>query len=219
METNLVILEKKAIDAALKNDWVKALELNEQILKKNSSDLNAQIRLGKAQIQTKDFQKAIKTFKKVLEVDPINQIATKNLAVAKEGKPTKTAIQPKKLIKEPGTTTETQIMTTKKSGLDVGLSLKLNVKKNSVDVILADKIIGTIEDKDVIKSLNKAKQEKISFEVSVIKQKENKVRLLISAQSPIFKAEKQDIKPYFKKGTIEEEEPELEYSMEVVEEE
>jgi len=219
METNLVTLEKKAIDAALKNDWGKALELNTQILKKNPKDINAKIRLGKAQIQTKNFKDAVKTFKGVLDIDPINQIALKNLQVAKEGKPSKTAIQTKKLIKEPGTTAETIVFTKKKLVLEVGQSLVLNIKKTEVTVAKDTSVIGNIEDKDVIKSLNKAKANKSHVEASLIKQRENKVTILLSASEPIFKADKQDIKPYFKKGTIEEEEPELEFSMDTVEEE
>lgn len=219
METNLVTLEKKAIDAALKNDWTKALNLNAQIIKKNPNDISAKIRLGKAQIQTKKFQDAVKTFKNVLSIDPINTIAQKNLQIAKEGKVTKTAIAPKKLIKEPGTTAETSIMLRRKINVEIGLALKVIIKKTSVDVYRDETLLGTIEDKDIIKSLNKAKTDKVKLELSVIKVKENKVTILINSDSPIFKADKQDIKPYFKKGTIEEEEPELEFSTEVIEEE
>lgn len=219
METNLVTLEKKAIDAALKNDWTKALDLNAQIIKKNPNDISAKIRLGKAQIQTKKFQDAVKTFKNVLSIDPINTIAQKNLQIAKEGKVTKTAIAPKKLIKEPGTTAETSIMLRRKINVEIGLALKVIIKKTSVDVYRDETLLGTIEDKDIIKSLNKAKTDKVKLELSVIKVKENKVTILINSDSPIFKADKQDIKPYFKKGTIEEEEPELEFSTEVIEEE
>lgn len=219
METNLVILEKKAIDAALKSNWTLALDLNTQIIKKNPSDINAKIRLGKAQIQTKKFQDAVKTFKSVLNVDPINQIALKNLQIAKEGKVSKTAIQPKKLIKEPGTTTETPIFLKRKINVEIGQILTLNIKKASTEVYRDDTLLGIIEDKDVSKSLYKAKTDKIKLEVSALKIKDNKITILINADAPIFKADKQDIKPYFKKGTIEEDEPELEFSTEIVEEE
>jgi len=210
METNISILEKKAIDAALKGDWTKALELNTQILKRKSNDISAKIRLGKAQIQTKNFKDAIKTFKSVLEIDPVNQIAAKNLKIAKEGKISKGGLQTKKLIKEPGTTTEAQIVLKKATSLETGDILNLHILKGSVGVLKDKKEIGSIEDKDIIKSLNKAKSEKASLEASFIKEKNGKATILLSSSISVFKSDRQDIKPYFKKGTIEEEEPELE---------
>lgn len=219
METNLAILEKKAIDAALKNEWEKALELNTQILKKKPNDINTKIRLGKAQIQTKNFKEAAKTFKSVLEVDPINQIALKNLQIAKEGKVSKNKLQSKKLIKEPGTTTETQIINKRKSlNLEAGDILELHILKGTVSVLKDKKEIGLIEDKDVVKALNKAKGEKAKLEASFIKQKNERMTILLSSSISVFKSERQDIKPYFKKGTIEDEEPELELGMEITEE-
>ena len=166
METNLVILEKKAIDAALKNDWTKALEYNTLILKKNPKDISAQIRLGKAQIHNKEFQDAVKTFKKVLSVDPINQIALKNLQIAKDGKILTTTIHPKKLIKEPGTTTETVIFANRRLHLEVGQILELNIKKAQVDILKEKSLVGTIEDKDIVKSLNQAKTQEINTKLS-----------------------------------------------------
>lgn len=211
METNLAILEKKAINAALKNEWAIALELNTQIIKKRPNDLNAKIRLGKAQLNTKDFKNAVKTFKEVLKVDPINTIANKNLKIAQEERVEGNNIHTKKLIKEPGKCTEAQIYTKKKIDLTAGELLDLKVKKTSVDVLKDKKVIGTLEDKDLVRSLNKAKTEKAQLETHFIKEKQEKIIILILSTIPVFKSEKQDIKPYFKKGTIETEEPELEF--------
>lgn len=216
MELNLAMLEKKAIGYALKNDWENALDINEQILSKKPSDLNALIRLGKAQLQTKEFKNAVKTFKKVLEIDPVNTIAIKNLAIAKEGKIQVTNLSAKTLVKEPGTTIEAQIQMSRKNlKITIGESLTLVIKKKSIDVINEHKLLlGTIEEKDIVKGLNEAKEEKARLEANLIKEKEGKATILIACSLPVFKAERQDIKPYFKKGTIEEEEPELELSME-----
>ena len=216
MELNLAMLEKKAIGYALKNDWENALEINKQILAKKPNDLNACIRLGKAQLQTKEFKSAVKTFKKVLEIDPVNTIAIKNLAIAKEGKVQVTNLSAKTLVKEPGTTVETHVQMSRKNlKITIGESLTLSIKKKSVDVINEhDLLLGTIEEKDIVKGLNEAKEEKARIEASLIKEKEGKATILIACSLPVFKAERQDIKPYFKKGTIEEEEPELELSME-----
>ncbi|GIW69706.1 MAG: hypothetical protein KatS3mg101_0453 [Patescibacteria group bacterium] len=71
MQLSLAILSKKAIEAALAHDWQKAIELNTQILEKYPNNLETKIRLGRALIQVKQFEKAKKIFKEVLAVDPI----------------------------------------------------------------------------------------------------------------------------------------------------
>jgi tetratricopeptide (TPR) repeat protein len=215
METNIAILEKKAIDAALKNDWDKALELNTIIVSKRPLDISAWIRLGKSQLQTKHFKEAVKTFKKVLEIDPVNNIAKKNLAIAKDGKVLHSALTTKKLIKEPGTTTETQIVPNRKNlSISAGELFELNIKKKSVDITRGKTLLGTLEDKDLLKSLNTAKENHAEIEASFIKEKNGKMTILLTSSLPVFKSDRQDVKPYFKKGSLDEEEPELELSIE-----
>lgn len=108
MQNNHVALPKQAVDAALKSDWKRAIELNLLILEKFPNDLDTKARLGKAYLQTKGFNKAKKLFKDILDKDPINPIAKKNYELAKE-KTTGTAkveANSRALIKEPGISTE-----------------------------------------------------------------------------------------------------------------
>ncbi len=77
-------LAQKAIAAALKASWKDAVNLNKQILKKDSKDVDALNRLARAFSEVGEIIKAKKTAKKVINIDPHNTIATKALAKWKE---------------------------------------------------------------------------------------------------------------------------------------
>lgn len=210
MENNLLNIEKKAIDAALNNNWEDALKFNKLILKNTPNNIGAKIRLGKALIQTKNFKEAIDTFNEVLKVDPINKIALKNLNVAKEKKVSLTNLKADKLIIEPGTTTELALKVNKKIPFEVGEILDISIEENNkVALVYKDKPFIFIDNIEVSKVINKAIKESINIEISVIKIKEGSITVLLTSDTPIFKSEKQTIKPYTKKGIIEIEEPEL----------
>lgn len=72
-------LTQAAISAALCANWQQAVRLNEQILKFNKDNTEALNRLAKAQYSIGEHKKAEKIYKKVLEIDPYNIIAAKNL--------------------------------------------------------------------------------------------------------------------------------------------
>lgn len=222
MRTGIATLQKEAVDSALKNNWEKAIKLNLQLLERFPNDLDARIRLGRAFIQTKNFSEAEKIFKEVLKSDPINKIAKKNLEIAKSKKTEKSngnGLSAKHLIKEPGVTVEIRfkLINTKFkiSELVSGDKLTLKIKKMSTAVYFEKYFLGEITERIIVKDLNIAKSKKIKLDASFIKSRGDFIAILIKASSAVFKAEKQDIKPYFKKGTIEGEEPELE--MEIVE--
>lgn len=214
METNLNILEKKAIDAAIKNNWESALKLNLLILEKNPDNLNAKIRLGKAQIQNMQFKEAINTFNEVLKKDPINQIAIKNLNTAKMGKISQNIIQPNKLIIEPGTTTEFLIEYNSNIPFEIGQSLDIELNKDQLNLFFNKSLFTNITNIELFKIISNAIKSNIIIECSVLKIKGNKITILFSSDKPIFKADKQSVKPYFKKGTIDDEELEIEYGTE-----
>ena len=213
MPSNGANLQKLAIDAALKGDWEAAVELNEKFLKKNPDDIGTKIRLGRAYIQTKQFSPAKRIFTEVLSRDPVNKIALKNLQIAKNKKLDRSLngnLSPKTLIKEPGMATEAKIKTSesKVAKLTTGDPLFIKIKKASADIFNKNTLLGTIEDPKIVKDLNSAKSQKEKINASFIKGRgELAVILLTATEIPVFKSEKQDVKPYIKKGTIEE--PEL----------
>ena len=226
MHSSLAILSKRAIDAALKAQWVEAVELNTQILEKNPDNLDAKIRLGRALIQTRKFDKAKKIFKDVLKVDPINSVALKNYDLAKRCKAEvkgQVQIDTRSLLKEPGTTSEATFEITAK-GMTAkdfisGENIFLKVKKKSLRVQKqkdSKKVtVGFIDNKDIVQKMNIALERNGRIYAGFLKGIDKRITILIKSSIPVFRAEKQDIRPYFKKGSFEE--PEIEVEEEIVE--
>jgi tetratricopeptide (TPR) repeat protein len=219
MQPNVAALAKKAIEAALKSDWNKSIQLNLEILEKNPGDKDAKLRLGRAYIQTKKFSKARKIFSEILKVDPINQIAQKNLKLAQEEHATPTSsngtLDARALIKEPGTSIEATAKITSKNflpeDLNPGEELSLKVKKTGIELKAkgsSGKSMGTITDAEIISRAYVACQKNAKLHASVIKSSQDKIIVLLKCSIPTFKSQRQDVKPYVKKGTIAE--PKLE---------
>lgn len=74
-----------AIDAALKNDWDRAIELNSVIIKDAPNDLEALNRLAQAYLQIGKIENAKNTYRQVIKADPYNLIAKKNLKRISDG--------------------------------------------------------------------------------------------------------------------------------------
>jgi len=68
-----------AIKAALSGNWPEAINLNLAILKKNSHDLEALLRLAKAYEESGQIKISIKQYRKVLKIDKFNPISKRNL--------------------------------------------------------------------------------------------------------------------------------------------
>lgn len=105
-------IHKQAINAAITCNWQTAIDLNQKILEvepKNTEVLN---RLAKAHFETGSYSQAKKIYTQVLEIDPYNTIAEKNLKKAaslkKDGLVTGSGsmtLSPSMFLEEPGVTT------------------------------------------------------------------------------------------------------------------
>lgn len=87
-------LETKAIEAALSCNWDSAEEINKKIIKEDPLNIPCLNRLGRASIELEKFTQAKKIYQSVLEIDPYNPIAQKNLKkllTIKKGKTEKPA--------------------------------------------------------------------------------------------------------------------------------
>lgn len=78
MEINQ-LLEQKAIDAAVNSDWKKAVKINKEMLVNTKDDVDANLRLGYAYLQSNKLRLAKKTFLSVLKLQPKNNIAEEHL--------------------------------------------------------------------------------------------------------------------------------------------
>ena len=70
---------ESAIQAALAGNWDDAIHMNLALVRRDSDDINALNRLSYAYIQKGQIPQAKRWLKQVLELDPYNQIAVKNL--------------------------------------------------------------------------------------------------------------------------------------------
>jgi tetratricopeptide (TPR) repeat protein len=73
------LLDRQAINMAIEGNWIEAVLINSAIIEKFPEDIDALNRLGKAYLETGDFQKAREAYGRAMEIDPYNIIAEKNL--------------------------------------------------------------------------------------------------------------------------------------------
>jgi hypothetical protein len=70
---------EQAIQLALESKWEEAATLNRSIVQAAPADVDAWNRLGKALLELGRFREAFETYAHSLELDPVNQIARRNL--------------------------------------------------------------------------------------------------------------------------------------------
>lgn len=220
MSLSLAVLTKKAIEASLKQKWQEAIELNSSILKVYPNNIDAKIRLGRCYIQIKEFSKAKKIFKEVLEKDPINTLALKNLKLANNQKSDCNGnggkLSTKSLLKEPGTTCETCFEITakgiKEEDFTSGEILPFKARKKYIEIQKTKKgkkiPLGKIEGDYIVKRVSCALDKGGKIKITFTKWKEKEMIVLIKTSIPVFKPDKVDIRPYLRKGAIDE--PEIE---------
>jgi len=229
MSLSLAVLTKKAIEASIKQKWDEATTLNSDILKIYPNNIDAKIRLGRCYLQTKEFAKAKKIFKEVLEKDPINSLALKNLELAKNQKSeyngNSANLSTKSLLKEPGTTCEATVEIKskgiKQEDFISGEDLPLKSKKKEIEVYKNKKgkkiLIGTIENDYIVQRVACALERGATVKITFTRWKEKEIMVLIKTSVPVFKPDKVEIRPYLRKGTIEEPEMEIEVEEEETE--
>lgn len=221
MQVNLNSLHRKAIDCALKSNWKEAVEANQQVLEKAPGNLEAKNRLGRAYIQLREFTKARKMFKEILDVDPVNTIARKNFELAAKGKREKTNshVSSQSLIMESGTTYELEQSITAKgiSAKDFTPGEEIEVKTNKKCAKFYKKMprkgeVLIFETKLplVTQRLNAAKKENAVVSAMFVRGADTNVTLLLKSSVPVFPGQKQGVRPYLKKGSLDEEESEIE---------
>lgn len=152
-------LEVSAIDAALKNDWDKAIELNKKILEIDPNNIEALLRLGFSYIQKGEFKEAKKAYKKVLEIQPNHPIAKEklsqvNVLIEKKEKAKKAnnlKLDPNLFADVPGKTRSTPLVNLGQkhvlARLNIGEKIELKIRKRRVEARTLDgEYIGALPD-------------------------------------------------------------------------
>jgi tetratricopeptide (TPR) repeat protein len=138
-------LHKQAIDAAISCNWQNAISINERILLTEPENTEVLNRLAKALFETGSYSSAKKIYTKVLELDPYNTIAEKNLkkvtSLKKDGVNTASqsmSLSPSMFLEEPGVTTLVSLVKVaepqKLLKLSPGTVVNLVPKKRGVSV-------------------------------------------------------------------------------------
>jgi len=144
-----------AIQSALQGKWDLAVQLNQQLIDSFPTDVDAWNRLGKAFTELGRYSDARESYEKALEIDPLNQIAKKNLtrlSTLGEAAPPRPAAQklsPQMFIEETGKTGITMLMRPDMDTANLmtaGDQVKLGREKNSLVIQSMDgSFIGEIE--------------------------------------------------------------------------
>lgn len=74
-----VNLSRLAIDAALNCQWPRALKYNQELIKQEPLNVDCLNRIAKAHFELGNYTQAKKIYQNVLELDPYNTIAQKNI--------------------------------------------------------------------------------------------------------------------------------------------
>ncbi len=159
------LLEQQAVDAAITQHWKDALHLNEKILKLDSKNLAACLRLGFVYMQMKDYKESKKYYQKALRIQPKNHVAQENLErlevlgekSSRKSTGEKTILNPNLFLEVPGKTkTVTLVNSGQKKDLAelvIGQKVGLKLKKRKVEArTTAGKYIGSLPD-DISKRL------------------------------------------------------------------
>jgi len=191
-------LTQKAIQAAIKERWKKAVEINKNILKNNPQDTKALNRLAHACFKTGDLKEAKSTYQQVLKIDRANLIAQRNLEKFKNTKTLKkkrkSATYPS-FLEEPGKTKTLSLVKLASrdqlAQLDIGEALRLNPKKRSLSVAdQSGQYLGALPD-DLAKRLLYLIARGNQYEVSVKLVEKN--RLIIFIKETFKSKKNQDI--------------------------
>jgi len=169
---------QEAINAAISKDWQKALELNVELAREYPDDVETLNRLARTYLELGEIAKAKSNYKKVLDIDPYNSIAEKNLAklaalnksnikVLTHPDDVNTNIDPDVFLEEAGKTRILLLndlaMPSVLASLKTGDSLKLDPQRSDVIVYSKEgKRVGKIEP-DIANNLAKAIREGSTF--------------------------------------------------------
>jgi tetratricopeptide (TPR) repeat protein len=148
------ITSNQAIQATLSGDWENAIRINKMLLEQTPDNVEALNRMGLAYTVTGDMKGAKNSYEKVLEIDPLNSIALKNLKKLENDSnhnDSPTIIQVNNIfIEETGKTkvvdlvnlAQTEILMSLRTGQNVDMS----IKRLKIFIHQGKKYIGVLPD-------------------------------------------------------------------------
>lgn len=199
---------QKAINTALKGEWAKAAKVNQKILKSEPDNIDALNRLSRAFAETGNLKRAKAAAKKVIKIDPYNNIALRSLKKWSGLKPSRkaspTSSKTGSFLEEPGKTKFVQLLhvgpQNSLSELDSGDEVTLSTSSHRVSIVTKKgKYIGRLPD-DLAAKIKKLTSAGNEYELFIKSVKDSRVIIFIReikrvkrlASIPSFSTEKID---------------------------
>ncbi len=189
-------LSRKAILAALQNDWENALTLNEEVLSIDPTNVDALNRIAKIYFQLGKTKKALEMSKKALECDPLNTIAVKSIEKYAKSKPmvqNDAVINTRTFIEETGKTKLVALTYIGDKATLVNLvggeTLTPVYGKHRVTLNRGDgSYVGKLPDNISARLIHECKNEDVRKRVSICVKCANpkEVQVFIRSESPLF---------------------------------
>ena len=180
-------LKNQAIQTALEGNWQTAISINKTLIQEDPDDLDALNRLALAYTITGKIKEAKSNYQKVLNIDPLNPIALRNLKRLKGKDQTfgngnlNTQIN-NKFLEEPGKTKVIELVNITQpkiiESLRTGQSVELSIKRLKIFVSEGKQYIGVLPD-DIAKRLIKFINSGCAYEVYLKSLNPHKVTVFI----------------------------------------
>jgi len=157
-------VKNQAIQTALEGNWTNAIKLNKNLIQEDPQDIDALNRLSFAYTIIGKLKEAKSTYQKVLDIDPLNPIALRNLKKLKDkgfnaaGNGSSNAHLNNDFLEEPGKTKVVELINIAQpkfvEGLRTGQSVELSVKRLKIFILEQKQYIGVLPD-DIARRLIK----------------------------------------------------------------
>jgi len=181
-------LKNQAIQTALEGNWQEAVAINKSLIKDDPSDIDAFNRLAFAYAIIGKPKDAKSAYQKVLELDPLNPIALRNLKKLKDKgldlakSSTTGGCINNKFLEEPGKTKVVELVNiaqpTIVEALRTGQSLDLSIKRLKIFALEGTQYIGVLPD-DIARRLIKFIKNGCKYEAYVKSSNQHKVTIFI----------------------------------------
>ncbi len=180
-------LKNQAIQTALEGNWQEAIAINKSLVQENPEDMDALNRLALAYTIMGKLREAKSTYQKVLDLDPLNPIALRNLKKLKDKALNLSGGTPGSCIKnqfleEPGKTKVVELVNiaqpTIVEALRTGQSLELSIKRLKIFALEGKQYIGVLPD-DISRRLIKFIKNGCKYDAYVKSANQHKVTIFI----------------------------------------
>lgn len=156
-------ITNQAIQTALQGNWTEAIALNKSLIKENPEDIDALNRIALAYTIIGKVKEAKSAYQKVVNIDPLNSIALRNLKKLKDKNITITPVSGNyqinnHFLEQPGKTKVIELINIAQpkviEALRMGQSLTLSIKRLKIFAQEQNQYIGVLPD-DIAKRLIK----------------------------------------------------------------